>query len=121
VRWGGLFDLNALAPDFLAHNSWAYDSARQDAERLVRLDSNPTWRPASLDLATTAGDLISDVPFSLPAARSYRFGGVQVGTDYTGRPSWTSLPIPSVSGTAQAQSSIDVFINGQRQFQTRTQ
>src|SRR5205085_5543635 len=36
------------------------------------------------------------------------------------QPSWTSLPVPSVSGTAQAQSSIDVFINGQRQFQTKT-
>ena len=120
IQWGGLFDLNALAPDFIGHNSWAYDSARTGGQPLVRLDSNVTWRPAALDLAATAGDLISDVPFSLPAARSYRFGGIAVGTDYSGTPSWTSLPVPSISGTAQAQSSIDVFINGQRQFETRT-
>ena len=119
-QWGGLFDLNALAPDFIGHNSWAYDSARSGGQPLVRLDSNLTWRPASLDLAATAGDLISDVPLSLPAARSYRFGGLEIGTDHSGTPSWTSLPVPSISGTAQAQSSIDVFINGQRQFETRT-
>jgi outer membrane usher protein len=120
LRWGGLFDLNGLGPDLVAHNSWAYDSARQPGQPLVRLDSNLTWRPAWLDLATVAGDLISDVPISLPSARSYRFGGFQVGTDHSGSPSWTSLPVPSVNGTAQAQSSIDVFINGQRQFQTKT-
>lgn len=119
-RGGGLFDLNAFAPDFLGHNSWAYDSARQGGQPLIRLDTNLTWRPASLDLAGVAGDLISDVPFSLPAARAYRFGGVQIGTDHSGTPAWTSLPVPTVSGTAQAQSAIDVFINGQRQFQTQT-
>jgi outer membrane usher protein len=120
LRWGGLFDLNGLGPDLIGHNSWAYDSGRSSGQRSVRLDTNLTWRPASLDLATTAGDLISDVPLSLPAARPYRFGGVEIGTDHSGSPSWTGLPVPSVSGTAQAQSSIDVYINGQRQFQTRT-
>lgn len=118
-QWGGLFDLNGLGPDFAAHHSLAYDTARP-GQSLIRLDSNLTWRPASLDLVAIAGDLISDVPVSLPAARSYRFGGLQIGTDHSGEPSWTSLPVPSVSGTAQAQSSIDVFINGQRQFQTKT-
>ncbi|MBV9584294.1 MAG: hypothetical protein JO213_05345, partial [Alphaproteobacteria bacterium] len=41
-QWGGLFDLNALAPDFIGHNSWAYDSARSGGQPLVRLDSNLT-------------------------------------------------------------------------------
>ena len=45
MQWGGLFDLNALAPDFIGHNSWAYDSAR-NGQPLVRLDNNLTWRPA---------------------------------------------------------------------------
>lgn len=112
MQYGGLFDLNGLGPDLLAHNSWAYDSARRPWEPLVRLDSNLTWRPASLNLAGTVGDLISDVSVSLPAARAYRFGGLQIGTDHSAEPSWTSLPVPTVSGTAQAQSSIDVFVNG---------
>src|SRR5947209_17257530 len=120
LQWGGLFDLNALAPDFVGHNSWAYDSARQPGQPLVRLDSNLTWRPAALDLTASAGDLISDVPISMASARSYRFGGVQIGTDHSGTPAWSGLPVPSISGTAQAQSSIDVYINGQRQFETRT-
>jgi outer membrane usher protein len=119
-QWGGLFDMNALGPDLIGHNGWAYDSARSPGPALVRLDSNITWRPAALDLAAAAGDLVSDVPFSLPAARPYRFGGVGIGSDYSGTPSFSSLPVPSISGTAQAQSSIDVYINGMRQFQTNT-
>lgn len=119
-QWGGLFDIDAVGPDLVGHNGWAYDSARNPGPALVRLDSNLTWRPAALDLAATAGDLTSDVPFSLPAARSYRFGGLEIGTDYSGAPSFSSLPVPSISGTAQAQSSIDVYINGMRQFQTNT-
>src|ERR1700686_1131096 len=108
-RWGGLFDLNGLGPDLMAHNSLAYDSARQPGQPLVRLDTNLTWRPSWLDLATVAGDLISDVPVSLPAARSYRFGGFQVGTDHSGSPSWTSLPGPSTSAPPQPQPPITAF------------
>jgi outer membrane usher protein len=119
IAWGGLFDLNGLGPDLVGHSAWAYDTQRTP-ESLVRLDSNLTWRPASLSLAATAGDLVSSTQLALPEARAYRFGGIQVGTDFGGTPSWSSLPIPSMAGTAQAQSSIDLYINGQRQFGTKT-
>jgi outer membrane usher protein len=119
IPWGGFFDLNGLGPDFVGHGAWAYDTARTP-QPLLRLDSSLTWRPSSLSLSATAGDMVSGTQLALPAARAYRFGGVQAGTDFGGSPSWTSLPIPSLAGTAQAQSTIDVYINGQRQFGTRT-
>src|SRR4029077_4339273 len=97
------FDINGLGPDLLGHGSWAYDTTRTP-QPLVRLDSNLTWRPASLSIAATAGDSVSITQLALPGGRPYRFGGVQVGTDFGGTPSWTSLPIPSMAGTAQAQS-----------------
>lgn len=118
--WGGLADLHGLWPDVVANSGWAYDSTRGPGQALVRLDSNLTWRPAALDLAATAGDMVSIASLNLPAARPFRFLGIQVGTDYSGTPAWTSTPIASVSGTAQAQSTVDVYVNGQRQSETKT-
>ena len=118
--WGGVADLRVLAPDFVGGFGYAYDSTRLARDAVVRLDSTVTWRPASLDVAASAGDVVSKTTASLAQARAYRFGGVQVGTDYSGDPGWSSSPIPSVTGTAQAQSAIDVYLNGQRTFHTDT-
>jgi outer membrane usher protein len=118
--WGGLAELRVLAPDAVGGFGWAYDSTRLTRDALVRLDSTLTWRPKSLDIAVSAGDVVSTTTATLGQGRPYRFGGVQVGTDYSGTPGWSSSPIPSVTGTAQAQSSIDVYLDGQRTFRTST-
>src|SRR5260370_7224820 len=98
LRWGGLFDINGLGPDLAAHNSLAYDSARQPGQPLVRLATNPPWRPALPHLPTLPAAPTSTLPISLPAARSYRIGGFQVRPDPNASPSWTSLPVPSING-----------------------
>lgn len=118
--WGGLADLRVLAPDVVGGFGWAYDSSRRGADALIRLDSTLTWRPKWLDIAASAGDVVSTTTASLAQGRPYRFGGLQIGTDYSGTPGWSSSPIPSVTGTAQAQSSIDVYLDGQRTFRTST-
>ena len=118
--WGGFAELRVLGPDAIGGFGWAYDSSRLTRDALVRLDSTITWRPKSLDIAVSAGDVISTTTATLAQGRPYRFGGVQVGTDYSGTPGWSSSPIPSVTGTAQAQSSIDVYLDGQRTFSTNT-
>ncbi len=86
----------------------------------MRFDSTLTWRPKWLNIAVSAGDLVSTTTASLAQARPYRFGGLQVGTDFSATPGWSSSPIASVTGTAQAQSAIDVYLNGQRTFHTST-
>ncbi len=117
---GGLAELRALAPDLFGSFGWAYDSTLPQSEAAVRLDSTVTWRPAWLNMAVSAGDVVSVTPAALAAARPYRFGGVQVGTDYSGTPGWSDSPIPSVIGTAQAQSAIDVYLDGQRTYHADT-
>jgi len=117
---GGLAELRVLAPDVVGSGGWAYDSTRLGPDTLVRLDTTLTWRPTWLNMAVSAGDLVSTTTASLAATRPYRFAGLQVGTDYSGTPSWSSSPIPSITGTAQAQSAIDVYLNGQRTFHTNT-
>ena len=118
--WGGLAELRALAPDVVGGFGWAYDSTRRGPDALVRLDSTLTWRPTWLNAAVSAGDTISATTASIAQARPYRFGGLQFGTDYSGTPGWSSSPIPSITGTAQAQSAIDVYLDGQRTFHTST-
>ena len=118
--WGGVADLRVLAPDVVGGFGWAYDSSRSGAAAVVRLDSTLTWRPSWLDIAVSAGDSVSTTTASLAQARPYRFAGLQVGTDYSSTPGWSSSPIPSVTGTAQAQSAIDVYLDGQRTFHTNT-
>ncbi len=118
--WGGLADLRVLAPDMAGGFGWAYDGTQGVANGLARLDSTLTWRPASLAMAVSAGDVVSATTGSLAEARPYRFGGVQMGTDHSGVPGWSSSPIPSVSGTAQAQSAIDVYLDGQRTYRAST-
>ncbi len=118
--WGGDAELRMLAPNFIGTFGWAYDSERQSADALIRLDSTVSWRPAALNIAVSAGDVISTTTDTLAQARPWRFGGVQIGTDFSGVPGWSSSPIPSVTGSAQAQSSIDVYLDGQRTYHTAT-
>lgn len=118
--WGGVVDLRLIAPDAVGDFGRAYDSSRPAADALLRLDSTLTWRPDWLNIAVSAGDIVSTTTASLAEARAYRFGGLQIGTDYSSTPGWSSSPIPSVTGTAQAQSAIDVYLDGQRTFHTNT-
>lgn len=120
AQWGGAADLNLLAPDVIGQSGWAFDSARIESEAVVRLDSSLTWRPADLQLAGSAGDALSVTTPWLGQARSYRFGGLQFGSDFGGTPGWSSVVVPSVTGTAQAQSTIDIYLNGQRTYRTNT-
>jgi outer membrane usher protein len=118
VAWGGEADLNLTGPDLVGGSGWAYDSQQNQAP--VRLDSSLTWRPAARDIAVTLGDAVSDVSSVMAAARPYRFAGITAGTDHSAEPAWSPTPIPSVSGTAQAQSAIDVVISGERALHTDT-
>ena len=118
--WGGSAELRLLAPNFVGGFGWAYDSERPSADALIRLDSTLSWRPQSLNVAVSGGDVISTTTDTLAQARPYRFGGIQIGTDFSGVPGWSSSPIPSVTGTAQAQSAIDVYLDGQRTYHTDT-
>ena len=117
TAFGGLADFHFLGPDLTGSSGWAYDSGQKS--RPVRLDSVLSWRPASQELAVSVGDILSPGD-SLALSRPYRFLGVQIGTDFSGAPGWTSATIPSIYGSAQAQSSLDLFINNQRAYSTNT-
>lgn len=114
--WGGLAQFVSTGPDFLGQAGFAYDSSVDTAP--VRLDTNLTWRPKTWAFAASVGDGASSVSALGAVARSWRFGGIEMGTDHSATPSWSQVALPSVSGTAQAESAVDVYVNGVRAYQT---
>ena len=77
----------------------------------VRLDS--TWRLDLPDRMETlrVGDSISTAG---AWGRAARFGGVQFGTNFSTQPTMITMPLLSTHGEAVVQSTVDVFVNGQR-------
>jgi len=75
--FGGLADVRVLAPDVLGDFGFAYDGMSSRPDALVRLASTLTWRPKRLDVALSAGDVVSTTSL-IAQARAYRFGGVQM-------------------------------------------
>ncbi len=80
---------------------------------LTRLSTTFTY-PEYENLRTwQVGDLISG---GLTWTRPYRLGGVQVQTNYSMRPDLVTYPLPDLSGHAAVPSTVDVLVNGVRQF-----
>ncbi len=79
------------------------------APTALRLDT--TYSYASVEHAHEArlGDTISG---GLAWTRPIRLGGAQIRRDFTLRSDIVTRPIPVVSGTAAAPSTVDVFLNG---------
>ncbi len=77
----------------------------------VRLDS--TWR---LDLPERMETLRVGDSISTAGAwgRAARFGGIQFGTNFSTQPTMITMPLLSTHGEAVVQSTVDVFVNGQR-------
>jgi outer membrane usher protein len=75
----------------------------------VRLDTNWTWEDPGHLTAVNAGDLISS---GLSWTRPIRMGGVQVSRSFSLRPDILTRPVPVLRGTAQAPSTLDLFIDG---------
>lgn len=114
---GGVAQFVSTGPDFLGNAGFAYDSSVDAAP--IRLDDSLTWRPQALAFAASVGDGVSSVTSVTAAARSWRFGGIAMGTDHSAMPGWSQSALPSILGSAQADSAVDLYVNGVRAYQTR--
>lgn len=97
-RWGG------------AVSGILFTGDRQH-DQSVRMESY--WRkdlPGSME-TLVLGDTVGDGgAWSRPA----RFAGIRWARDFSLRPGFNSMPMPSLSGTAALPSTIDLLINNQR-------
>ncbi len=116
---GGYFEVGAfgrlgvLTNTLIAQDASGnqYTQVGAPAGSAVRLDS--TWR---LDLPERMETLRVGDSISTAGAwgRSARFGGIQFGTNFSTQPTMITMPLLSTQGEAVMQSTVDVFVNGQR-------
>ena len=74
----------------------------------VRLDSSYTRDFPDDLMRVTLGDAITR---GGDWGRPYRFGGLQVGTNFGSQPGFVPYPLPTFAGQAALPSTVDVFVN----------
>ena len=84
----------------------------------LRLDT--AWTRASPDQlwSLRVGDLISG---SLSWTRATRLGGIQLRRDFGLQPALLTYPLPQFVGEAALPSEVELYVNGQRQYQGTVQ
>jgi len=90
-----------------------YTTVEGGRSKYLRQDTY--WSYASVDslLTYTAGDQVSS---SLSWSRSVRLGGFSIAHNFTVRPDLVTFPVPALGGSAVVPTTVDLYINGLRQF-----
>lgn len=86
-----------------------------EGSRLLRLDSRYIYEDPVHLMTFQAGDLISG---GFSWTRPIRMGGVQVRRSFGLRPDLVTLPLPSLTGSAAAPSTLDLFVDKVRTLST---
>lgn len=91
--------------------------ARSDAARARwrRLDTTWRWSDPSGPTSYAAGDIISG---ALSWTRPVRLGGVQIRRNFGLRPDIVTQPLAELRGSADVPSTVEVYVDGARQFAT---
>jgi outer membrane usher protein len=79
----------------------------------LRLESTYAYSDQEWGVTGRAGDLNSG---GLAWTRPIHMGGVQVQRDFALNPNVVTAPMPVISGTAAAPSTVDVFVNGLKTY-----
>jgi outer membrane usher protein len=102
----GVFDSTQIARHYqIPGGGWHDDSARLDT----------SWQfpfPDSM-LRLTIGDALTG---ALDWTRATRIGGISFGTDFALQPYRVTTPLPAFFGAATLPSTVDLYIDGIRQF-----
>lgn len=107
----GVFSSTALAS---ANHLATKDSYNRNWDGdIVRLDTS--WSKSFPDKLITvrAGDILTG---ALSWSRSTRLGGLQIGTNFDLQPYRSTTPLPSFFGSATLPSTVELYINGLKQF-----
>jgi outer membrane usher protein len=132
--WGGLFTYDAFgewsvkkddqlfgrsistnlearlfSPFFTARTTGFVSYSAGAQPSFIRLDSYVDFDDPDRTRRLTLGDATWDGPSYF---RTFRFGGVQWGTDFGLRPDIITTPMPVMPQNVSAPSSVDVFVNG---------
>jgi len=90
-----------------------YTTVQSGQTRYLRQDTYWSYSSTDTLLTYTAGDQVSS---SLTWSRSIRLGGVSVAHNFSVRPDLVTFPVPALAGSAVVPTTVDLYINGLRQF-----
>lgn len=106
-------DLRAFSPAGILSSDWlAYAGANSGASgkrTAIRLDSAYTFADVNSLRRYRMGDFITG---GLAWTRPVHMEGIQIDSDFSMRPDLITFPLPTVSGSAAAPSTVDVLADG---------
>lgn len=108
-----LLDARAFGAGLLWEHAAIASDAGAAMPRVLRLATSVSHADAARGQRVRAGDFVSG---ALAWTRPLRLLGVQWGTDFALRPDLVTMPVPQVSGSATLPSTVDVLVNGVRQW-----
>jgi outer membrane usher protein len=127
---GSIRDMNAGKFEFTGANAWLdarvfsdYGLVQQTGvvgrtlidndANVLRLDSTYTFASPETTITYRVGDTLSG---ATAWTRRVRMAGVQMARDFTLRSDIVTRPLPVISGTAAAPSTVDVIVNGLKTY-----
>ncbi|MBY0346275.1 MAG: fimbria/pilus outer membrane usher protein [Neisseriaceae bacterium] len=90
-----------------------FDASSDQGNKTVRLDSKFAYSWQDRLLTLRLGDGVTN---SISWTRSIRYGGIHLGKDFELNPNIAKSPLTEFIGSTMVPSSVDLFINGVRQF-----
>ena len=108
-EWGVLTQTGLVGGNFFNYQS----TANSNNQRYQRYDTSYVYADPESTMTYRLGDAVSG---ATAWSRPIRMGGAQVMRDFTLRSDIVTRPMPSISGTAAAPSTVDVLVNGVRTF-----
>ncbi|HKE95907.1 MAG TPA: fimbria/pilus outer membrane usher protein, partial [Povalibacter sp.] len=110
-------DMRVFSPIGLFVNS-GYATFESGNSDYIRNDSYWTYSSVDSLRTWTVGDFISS---SLPWTRAMRMGGARVARNFDVRPDLVTFPLPLLGGSAVVPTTVDLYVNGVRQFSGQAQ
>lgn len=111
---GALLDLRAFSPYGVLENSGLVNITPYAGQATaVRLGTTFDYADPDELRRWRVGDVVTG---ALSWSRAVRLGGGQVSSDFSLRPDLITYPLPVISASAAVPSTVDVMVNGIRQF-----
>lgn len=119
VIGGGLTDIRMFGPFGVLQSTGLVNFTPSfDQKTFVRLDTTYTFSEPGRMRRWRAGDVVSG---ALRWSRAVRLGGVQLSSDFNLRPDLVTYPLPTISAAAAVPSTVNVLVNGIRQYSQEVQ
>jgi outer membrane usher protein len=116
---GALLDVRAFSPYGVLQGTGLVNTAPGAGQQdFLRLDTTYTYSDADKERRWRAGDVVTG---TLPWSRSVRLGGFQLASDFGLRPDLVTYPLPVISSSAAVPSTVNVLVNGIRQYSAPVQ